>query len=256
MVKFLLEGLVFLLVGLQLRHVVADLSTPVGTVVTITAVVLVTVVVIRFAWVIPVTYAVRLIPSVRRNDPSPPIALPVVVSWAGMRGVVTLATALALPATLAGGVPYPRELFVWLAFAVIMGTLLLQGTTLPAVVRLLRVRGDDATHDTLVEAATQHAASRAARESLDRHAGDAPSEVVEQLRRLTERRANTVWERLGSGPETPSQAYVRLRQHMLRAERAVYREARDSGRIPEEVLVRAQRELDLEESMLERRLEE
>src|SRR4029079_10821518 len=107
---------------------------PVGTVVVITAVVLVTVVVSRFVWVVPVTYATRLIPYVRRTDPSPPLALPVVVSWAGMRGVGTLATALALPATLSGGVPYPRELFVWLAFAVIMGTLLLQGTTLPAVV--------------------------------------------------------------------------------------------------------------------------
>jgi monovalent cation/hydrogen antiporter len=255
LVKYLLEGLVFLLVGLQLREIVAALSTPVGTVVMVTAAVLATVVVIRFVWVIPVTYAARLIPAVRRRDPSPPIVLPTVVSWAGMRGVVTLATALALPTTLAGGATYPRELFVWLAFAVIMGTLLLQGVTLPAVVRLLRIKPDDATRDTLAEASTQHAATRAALRALEEHAGDAPSEVVDQLRQLTERRANTAWERLGRGEETPSQAYVRLRRHMLRAEREVFRQARDSGRVPEEVLVRAQRELDLEESMLERRSE-
>jgi CPA1 family monovalent cation:H+ antiporter len=224
-------------------------------VVAVTAAVLGIVVVTRFVWVIPVTYASRLIPAVRRKDPSPPIVLPTVVSWAGMRGVVTLATALALPATLAGGVAYPRELFVWLAFAVIMGTLLLQGMTLPAVVRLLRIRPDDPTRDTLAEASTQHAASRAALRALEEHAGDAPSEVVDQLRQLTERRANTAWERLGHGEETPSQAYVRLRRHMLLAEREVFRQARDNGRIPEEVLVRAQRELDLEESMLERRSE-
>jgi CPA1 family monovalent cation:H+ antiporter len=253
LVRFLLEGLVFLLVGLQLREVVADLSTPVATVVGVTAAVLATVVVIRFVWVIPVTYLSRLIPAVRRRDPAPPIAYPLVVSWAGMRGVVTLATALALPATLAGGVKYPRELFVWLAFAVIMGTLLLQGITLSPVVRLLRIRPDDVTRDTLLEASTQHAASRAALEALERHADDAPSEVVDQLRSLTERRANAAWERLGRGQETPSQAYIRLRRHMLRAEREVYREARDAGRIPEEILVRAQREMDLEESMLERR---
>jgi CPA1 family monovalent cation:H+ antiporter len=134
-----------------------------------------------------------------------------------------------------------------------MGTLLLQGITLSAVVRVLRIPPDDATRDTLVEAATQHAASRAALEALERHAGDAPSEVVDQLRSLTERRANAAWERLGRGRETPSKAYIRLRRHMLLAEREVFREARDAGRIPEEVLVRAQRELDLEESMLERR---
>jgi monovalent cation/hydrogen antiporter len=253
LVKFLLEGLVFLLVGLQLRHIVADVSTPVGTVVAVTAAVLATVVVTRFVWVIPVTYAVRLIPAVRRHDPNPPIALPTVVSWAGMRGVVTLATALALPATLAGGVVYPRELLIWLAFAVIMGTLLLQGLTLRGLARALRVAPDDPTQDTLLEATTQQAASRAARQALERHADDAPSDVVDQLRRLTERRSNSAWERLGHGRETPSQAYVRLRRHMLLAEREVFRQARDAGRIPEEVLVRAQRELDLEESMLERR---
>jgi CPA1 family monovalent cation:H+ antiporter len=253
LVKFLLEGLVFLLVGLQLRDVVADLSTPWPTVVGVTAAVLATVIVIRFAWVIPITYAVRLIPAVRRRDPAPPWTLPVVVSWAGMRGVVTLATALALPATLAGGAAYPRELFVWLAFAVIMGTLLLQGMTLPAMVRWLKVRPDDPTQDTLAEASTQHAASRAALRALESNADGAPSEVVDQLRRLAERRSNTAWERLGGDRETPSQAYVRLRRDMLRAEREVFREARDTGRIPEDVLVRAQRELDLEESMLERR---
>ena len=255
LVKYLLEGLVFLVVGLQLRHVVADVSTGLPTVVALTAGVLATVVVSRFMWIVPVTYLTRMIPAVRRSDPAPPLRIPVVLSWAGMRGVVTLATALALPATLAGGAEYPRELFVWLAFAVIMATLLMQGTTLPGLVRVLRVRPDDPTQDTLVEAATQHSASRAALAALDRHADGAPAEVVDQLRRLMERRANTAWERLGHGQETPSQAYVRLRRHMLKAEREVFRRARDAGRIPEEILVKAQRELDLEESMLERRAE-
>ncbi len=132
LVKFLLEGLVFLLVGLQLRAVLAALDTPFWTTVTVTAVVVITVIVVRFVWLYPATYLARLIPHVRRRDPSPPWTVPTVLSWAGMRGVVTLATALALPATLAGDRSYPRDLFVWLAFAVIMVTLLLQGTTLPA----------------------------------------------------------------------------------------------------------------------------
>jgi CPA1 family monovalent cation:H+ antiporter len=192
---------------------------------------------------------------VRRHDPTPRAGVPTVLAWAGMRGVVTLATALALPEVLENGRTYPRALFVWLAFAVIMVTLLLQSTTLPVVARWFRVRPDDPTQDVLVEAATQQAASRAARQRLEETADTAPAQVVERLRRLTEQRSNTAWERLGHSRETPSQAYVRLRRGMLEAERRVFREARDAGRIPEEVLVRAQRDLDLEESMLERTTE-
>ena len=76
--------------------------------------------------------------------------------------------------------------------------------------------------------------------------------MVERLRRLTEQRTNTAWERLGGSSETPSRAYVRLRRVMLDAERDVFRRARDEGRIPEEILVKAQRDMDLEESMLQR----
>jgi CPA1 family monovalent cation:H+ antiporter len=253
MVKFLLEGLVFLLVGLQLRNVLSDLHTPVGTAIAVTAAVLAVVVLGRFAWMYPATYLVRLVPGVRRRDPAPSWRVPTLLSWAGMRGVVTLATALALPTTLANSTEYPRDLFVWLAFATIMVTLVLQGLTLPAVARLLAIPPDDRTQDILAEASVQQAASRAARERLDEQADSAPGYVVERLRGLTEQRANTAWERLGTSRETPSAAYVRLRRIMLDAERDVFREARDRGRIPEEVLVRAQHELDLEESMLERR---
>jgi monovalent cation/hydrogen antiporter len=249
---FLLEGLVFLLVGLQLRRVISNLQASGPRVVTVTVAVVATAILIRFVWMYPATYLPRLIPRIGRNDPPPPATVPTLIAWAGMRGVVTLATALALPATLANDTPYPRDLFVWVAFAVIMTTLLLQGTTLPAVARWLRIPPDDATRDTLAEAATQQAASRAAREALDRNADGAPSDVVERLRQLTEQRTNTAWERLGGSAETPSQAYVRLRRLMLDAERDVFRRARDEGRIPEEILVKAQRDMDLEESMLQR----
>jgi monovalent cation/hydrogen antiporter len=253
MVKFLLEGLVFLVVGLQLRDILADVDTPIGEVVTLTAVVLLVVTVGRVVWVFPATYVPRWVPAIRRRDPSPPWPVPAVISWAGMRGVITLATALALPITLADGQSYPRALFVWLAFAVIIATLVLQGTTLPVVARVLKPPLDDQVRDNLAEAQVQNLASRAARERLEAVAAGAPPEVVERLRRLTEDRSNAVWERLGSGErETPSQAYVRLRRQMLVAEREVYRVARDEGRIPEDVLVRAQRQLDLEESTLER----
>jgi monovalent cation/hydrogen antiporter len=251
MVTFLVEGLVFLVVGLQLRHILVAVDTDAYTFASVSASVMLCVIVGRFIWVIPTAYLSRLFHTARRRDPLLSLAGPTVVSWAGMRGVVTLATALALPTTV-GGAAYPRELFVWLAFAVILATLVLQGTTLPLVARLARVPGDDPLQDRLAEAAVQHAASRAARARLEEQGGGAPEDVMERLFRLTEYRSNAAWERLGGGGETPSRAYVRLRRAMLDAEREVFRVARDEGRIAEEVLVRAQRDMDLEESLLER----
>ncbi len=248
--RFLLEGLVFLLVGLQLPEVLGQLSTPWRDVVQVTAAVLATVLLGRFAWVFPGTYLARLVPRIRRTGPPPPVGIPVVIAWAGMRGVVTLAAALALPLTLAGGAKYPRELFVWLALAVIVVTLVLQGATLPAVARRTRLPPDDRIRDAWNEAQVQHEASRAARKRLEQAAGDAPVAVVNRLRQVVDERANMAWERLDGAGESPSRAYGRLRHEMIDAERQVFREARDQGRIPEEALVRAYRELDLEESLL------
>ena len=111
---------------------------------------------------------------------------------------------------------------------------------------------DDPVRDNLAEAQVQNLASRVALQRLEEKAGDAPPAMVERLRQLTTDRTNAVWERLGGTAETPSDAYVRLRREMLDAEREVFRIARDEGRIPEEVLVRAMRQFDLEESFLER----
>jgi CPA1 family monovalent cation:H+ antiporter len=255
LVVFLLEGLVFLLVGLQLRGLVADLSTSVADTVRVTAAAFAAVVIVRFLWMYPATYLARLVPRIRAREGVPPPAVPTVVAWAGMRGVVTLAAALTLPDPLSAELPtdYPRDLFVFIAFAVIVLTLIIQGTTLPMLARRLGVRADTAAEDALAEAGVQHAASRAARQRLDAQAGGAPPDVVERLRGLADIRANLAWERLGSQEqETPSQAYGRLRREMIDAEREVFRVARDEGRIPEEVLTRAQRDLDLEETMLNR----
>jgi CPA1 family monovalent cation:H+ antiporter len=250
--------MVFVLVGLQLRGTVEQLRTPVGTVALATAVVLATVIGARFVWMYPATYLTRLVPKLRERDVALRPSVPTLLAWAGMRGVVTLATALALPAALAHDAPYPRGLFVFLAFATIVVTLLLQGATLPAVARWLRIEPDDPKDDALAEAAVQHSASRAARERLEKEiAGEQdalPAHVVDRLRDKIDLRANMAWERLGGRRrETPTEAYSRLRAAMLEAERDVFRQARDEGKIPEEVLREAQRDMDLEESLLERR---
>jgi Na+/H+ antiporter len=254
LITFLLEGVVFLLVGLQLRDLVRDLGTGLGTTVQVTAWVFVTLVLVRFAWMYPATYLARLIPRIRNREERPPPSVPTVIAWAGMRGVVTLAAALTLPTPGDKGTPqYPRDLFVFVAFAIIVLTLLVQGTTLPALARRLGVKEDTSTQDALAEAGVQHAASRAALQRLEETADGAPPSVVDRLRALADSRANNAWERLGSqAQETPSAAYGRLRREMIGAERHVFKTARNEGRIPEEVLTRAQRELDLEESQLNR----
>jgi CPA1 family monovalent cation:H+ antiporter len=225
----------------------------------VTGLVFLTLVVVRFVWMYPATYLARLIPRIRAREQRPPPTVPTVLAWAGMRGVVTLAAALTLPAPGApapGGnvVPaYPRELFVFVAFTVIVLTLLIQGTTLPAVARRLGVYEDTSAQDALAEAGVQQAASRAALQRLEQTADGAPPSVVERLRGLVDTRANRAWEQLGSqAQETPSAAYGRLRREMITAERHVFKTARNEGRIPEEVLNRAQRDLDLEESQLNR----
>jgi CPA1 family monovalent cation:H+ antiporter len=154
--------------------------------------------------------------------------------------------------TLAGGQPYPRELFVWLAFAVIIVTLVGQGTTLGWMSRVLKAPRDDPQADLRAEAEIQREASAAARAALDEAAGDAPDDVVQRLRRVNARRLDAAHDRVAGGTDTHSHAYVTLRRRMIEAEREVFRRARDEGRIAEEVLWRAQHDLDLEEALLER----
>jgi CPA1 family monovalent cation:H+ antiporter len=250
LITFLLEGVVFLLVGLQLRSIGASIETDVGTTVAVTVAVIGTVVAVRFVWMYPATYLVRTIPRIRRREERPPWTVPTVIAWAGMRGVVTLAAAQTLPDKDTSDF---KDLFIFVAFAVIVFTLLLQGTTLPWLAVRLGVRQDTTSADALSEAGVQHQASRAALAALEEKSDGAPIEVVDRLRALAESRSNNAWERLGNQQqETPSAAYGRLRREMISAERHVFKIARNEGRIPEEVLTRAQRELDLEESQLQR----
>ena len=258
MIDFLLETVVFALIGLQLRAVLDNLGagSP-GELAWAAGVVLGTAVVARFVWVYPAMYLPRrLSRRVRERDPAPPWTYPTVIGWAGMRGVVSLAAAFALPPE------FPqRDLLLFLTFVVVIGTLVAQGFTLPWVIRRLRVTAEDDRRDALAEAAAQHAAANAALERLDAlvdEDGAIPDDVVQRLREKAEIRQLGAWERLGGGRigpgynETPTASYRRLRRGMLDAERAVFVEFRDRGRIDDEVLRRVQQELDLEEAMLAR----
>jgi CPA1 family monovalent cation:H+ antiporter len=173
-----------------------------------------------------------------------------------MRGVVSIAAAYALPADFPG-----RDLVAFLTFCVVIGTLVLQGFSLPAVIRRLGVvAAGERKADDLAEAAAQHSAINAALARLEELLaanGNVPEDVEHRLREKAEIRSLAAWERLGGGPggqrrETPTEAYRRLRREMLESERAVFIRMRDEGRIDDEVLRRVQFELDLEEAMMSR----
>ena len=252
-----LESVVFALIGLQLTNVVREVGA-VGPLLLIGLILTAVTVLARVVWVYPATYLPRLIPSIRRADPVPSWRTPAVISWAGMRGVVSLAAAFAITP----GVPY-REQLVFLAFFITVGTLLLHGLTLPWLIRTLGVQGGETQADALAEAQAQHAAGRAAVARLDELAkeaeesnGQVAQHSVQKLRYMAQMRSNTSWERLGrpaeEAGESPTAAYRRLRREMVAAERETFVRYRDDGRIDDEVLRRVLHELDLEEAMLSR----
>lgn len=253
-VQFLLESIVFLLIGLQIKELVgkamADQATPNSKILLLCAAVLLTVVVVRALWVFPGTYLPRLVPTIRRAEEAPLARNVALVAWAGMRGVVTLAAVLTIPEETPG-----RPALVVAAFAVVIGTLLLQGTTLPWLVKALKVQGPDPAQDALQQALVQQRAAHAGLDALAgaKRDGD-PPEVVGALADWGGRVANAAWERLGSisaDRETPAAAFHRLRVAMLEAERRVVADIRRSGALPHDLAEKVLERLDQEEAMLD-----
>jgi monovalent cation/hydrogen antiporter len=251
-ITFVLENAVFLLIGLQLRTVVqnateGDLTSP--RLAVICAVVLLATLLTRIVWVFSATAAYRYGTTTMRAKAWSWSAA-TLTSWAGMRGVVTLAAAFVLPEETPR-----RDVLILAAFAVVGGTLLVNGTTLPWLVRRLDLPGPDPAEDALEEAALLSKATRAGLARLDelKAEGDDPA-VIERLEERARSRADAAWERLGapSDDETPSESYRRLRQEMLHAERDVVLKARDTGKVDDEVLRDVMNLLDAEESLLDR----
>ncbi|MBA8952386.1 Na+/H+ antiporter [Actinomadura namibiensis] len=261
---FLLESVVFLLIGLQLPSVLKGLSGyGWGSLTWWALAVFAVTVVARFVWVFTGYLPFRLTPAGRRRPRTLDWRAKIVVSWAGMRGVVSLAAAFAVPATVAGGAPFPgRDLIVFLTFTTVLGTLLVQGLTFPPLIRWLGVAAErERYEDSVAEAGAQHAAANAAMARLEELAADTGDmldpTVVERLRAMAEHRQLRAWERLGGGTgpegeEVPTAVYRRLRREMLAAERATLVRMRNERRIDDEVLQRMLHELDLEEAALNR----
>ncbi len=255
-VAFVLENAVFLVIGLQLPGLLSDAGDSAlgaGRIAAVCVAVLVATVLARAVFIFGLAGVLSVgTPAMRRRAWSPGVAG--LVSWAGMRGVVTLAAAQLLPEDLPD-----REVLLLAAFTVVVGTLLVQGSTLPWLVRRVGLPGPDPAEDALRAAELGDAASAAGlRRLAGLTTGTEPAGVVHRLRDRSMARSHAAWERLGrplADQETPSSTYARLRLEMLAAEREVVVRARDDGTAPGEVLAAALAAIDVEESLLDRQEE-
>jgi Na+/H+ antiporter len=256
---FLINATLFVLIGLQLRAVVGGLSgQPATTLVVYALAVTGAVVGTRLAWFFTVPYLIRAIdrrPAQRARRVGARWRL--VMAWSGMRGAVSLAVALALPHAVSAGDGFPkRDLIVFLTFSVILFTLVVQGLSLPALIRRLGV--GDGGADAEEEVRARLVATKAAIAQLDALAGEewTRDETVERMRALYEYRKRRFAARAGKieddeGYEDRSLAYQQMVQLVLGAQREALLRMRGEGELSNEAMNRSLRELDLEESRLE-----
>jgi CPA1 family monovalent cation:H+ antiporter len=249
-IEFLLENTVFLVIGLQAQGIVqanSESSLSGGRIAGFCAAVLFGVIAIRMIWVV----ATRPF-LFRRDKDTHELTVPwsnvVVIGWAGLRGVVTLAAAFLIPE----GVPF-RATLIFAAMVVTAGTLLLQGLTLPYLAHVLRLRGPDARSDALQAATVLTTSSNAALAHLGEIIGpDDQPETVQILRDRIAARPDALWEKLGrpGDDETPAEQYRRLRLRTLDVERDEVLKIRSSGTVDHDIVEQVLGSFDIEESML------
>ena len=260
LIVYLIEGLVFLLTGLQARALIDEphlfsisdllIATALTTLIAIAA---------RFIWVFPATYVPRWVsPSLRKRDPSPPWQGPFFLSFTGVRGVVSLAAALAIPYTLANGASFPhRELIQYVTFGVIIFTLVGQGMMLPAMVRWLGLhslgkqeRKTEIKHELHARKAALRQVAKRLEKFIKEH--DLPDVVIEHLRTRHQSRAQILPINLTEGLDHMRQSAA-LKIELIDAEREfIYQLLRD-GKITDEARRRIEYELDLEEASVANR---
>jgi monovalent cation/hydrogen antiporter len=255
---FIINAILFVLIGLQLRAVIGGLAgysaiTLGGYALAVTGVV----VGIRLAWFFTVPYLIRALdrrPAQRARRVGARWRL--VMAWSGMRGAVSLAVALALPFTTNAGSAFPkRNLIIFLTFAVIFFTLVGQGLSLPALIHRLGL--SDGGADAEEETRARLVATKAALAQIDELAGEdwTRDETVERMRNLYQYRKRRLAARAGKieddGFEDRSLAYQHMVQLVLGAQRQALLRMRSDGQLSNEVMNRILHELDLEESRLE-----
>jgi CPA1 family monovalent cation:H+ antiporter len=216
-----------------------------------------TVVVTRLVFVPVFTYLPkRLLGSFDANNPAPPVNRAAIVAWAGMRGAVSLAAALAVPLTTIAGDSFPqRDLIVFLTFCVILGTLVFQGLTLPMLINVLGVEADHLDEKEEAKARIKAADAAIARLSELESEDWVRDDTAERLRGLYGFRRNRFASRFDRDDdgaiEEQSLSYQRLRRELLDAERSELVNLRRNGVISSDVERRLHRDLDLEDARLD-----
>jgi monovalent cation/hydrogen antiporter len=257
-ITFLLNGLLFILIGLQLRTILESLSGgSLRSIIRACLLVSGTVILIRMLWVFTRAYVPRAFSArLRARDPYRPWQQPVLISWVGMRGGISLAAALSIPSFLADGSRFPRRNeILLLTFAVILVTLVLQGLSLPWILRHLDFAGGDIeraeerrARETLTSVALGYLASVAKDDEIHQRA-------VKQLQETFRHRAEGFEVARKTCPDHPEARYMSrlasLKRELVGRQRTTLVDLRDRGAISDEVLRRFQVLLDLEESELQ-----
>jgi monovalent cation/hydrogen antiporter len=240
---------VFMLIGLQLPSIVRGLAARgTGDLIFLGVAISLTVIIARIVWVFPATYLPRrLSAKIRERDPEPPRGVVFVVAWAGMRGAVSLAAALALPIT---PTPFPeRDLLIYLTFCVILATLVGQGLTLPWIIgRLGLVAGTGSERE---EQRARQVAIDAALDRLNDLAVEYSDHLplVDQLRARFEHEADHAWPDDGADLDEADHERIdhqAIRLSVVDAQRDAVIRLRDDGVIGDDALRRVERDLDLE----------
>jgi Na+/H+ antiporter len=256
---FILNGLVFVLIGLQLPYVLAGIrEVPLSKLLLYGLLFSALLILLRLLWSFPSSYVSYFFrKQVLHQDEQPPNLRAVfVIGWTGMRGVIALAAAISLPQTIADGSPFPhRDLIVFLTFAVILVTLVVQGLTLPPLIRALGLAapaGPDCEEQEarrlMIEAALAHLNNR------DR-ANESPesADLYDDIRKHYTHRLANISHHDGQPHDDARELYDRylaLSQELLDTERKTAVRLRDEGRINDEVLRQLEHELDLSETRL------
>ena len=260
LIVYLIEGMVFLLTGLQARTLLDGAQTfSVLDLLTATACTTLIVIAARFIWVFPATYIPRWVyPPLARRDPAPPWQGPFLLSFTGIRGVVSLAAALALPYALDSGQPFPhRELILFVTFGVIIVTLVGQGLMLPSVVRWLGLTSlgqEERASEIQAELDARVGALNEVEKRLEQFVEqrELPQEVIELLRTRNASRMQILPKDMKDGLN-----YMRLsaqvKKELIDAERDFIYELLRDGKITDEARRRIEYELDLEEASVANR---